>query len=162
MYLKDAFDEKLVHEFLSGLSLSSLSSTQLASLIVLITEEEVNIAIRHLSNAKSSGRDGFTAEFYKVLREELSEPLCKLCNHMWQGAPYLDMGREAHIRVIPKKDKDPLQPSSYRPISLINVDSKLLSKIITNRLADILPSLINPNQLGFVWGAREKPTLEKC
>lgn len=81
---------------------------------------------------------------------------------MWQGAPYFDMGREAHIRVIPKKKvKDPLQPSFYRPISLINVDSKLLSKIRTNRLADILPSLINPNQLGFVKGRSGEANIRK-
>lgn len=49
---------------------------------------------------------------------------------MWQGAPYFDTGKEAYIKILPKKDKDPYDPASYRPISLINVDAKILLKII--------------------------------
>ncbi len=38
------------------------------------------------------------------------------------------------ISVIPKKDRDPTEPSNYRPISLINEDCKILSKILASRL----------------------------
>lgn len=72
-------------------------------------------------------------------------------NNMWHGAPYFDTEGRCILGWFPRKNKDPLQPSSYRPISLINVDAKL-SKIIADRLADILPSLINSSQSGFVKG----------
>lgn len=54
--------------------------------------------------------------------------------------------------MLPKKGKDPLDPASYRPISLINVDAKILSKIPANRLAPIIPFIINRSQPGFVRG----------
>lgn len=71
---------------------------------------------------------------------------------MWTGTPYFDTGKEAYIKIIPKKDKNPQDPASYRPISLINVDSKILSKIIAERIARILPDLIDESQSGFVRG----------
>lgn len=59
---------------------------------------------------------------------------------MWEDAPYLTTGKETHIKVLSKKDKDPLMPSSHRPISLIIIDAKLLKTIITNRI----PILLSP------------------
>lgn len=68
----------------------------------------------------------------------------ELYNSMWNVCPYFNTEKEAHIKVLPRKDKDPLEPASHRPISLGNFDSKILSKIIANRLAPLIPSLINP------------------
>jgi hypothetical protein len=42
--------------------------------------------------------------------------------------------KESIVRLIPKKGKDPTQFNSYRPISLMNVDSKLIAKVLANRL----------------------------
>lgn len=58
----------------------------------------------------------------------------------------------AYIKMIPKQGKDPLNPSSYRPISLIDLDQKLLTKIMADRLSLLLPSLIVSSQKGFVRG----------
>lgn len=71
---------------------------------------------------------------------------------MWQGAPYFITGREANIKVLHKKYKDPMNLTSYRPISLINVDGKILSKMLADRLANIMPTLINDTQSGYIRG----------
>ncbi|XP_077349970.1 glutathione S-transferase P 1-like [Lithobates pipiens] len=57
---------------------------------------------------------------------------------------------EAHIKVIPKEDKDASLVTNYRPISLINVDVKIYVKILANRLLPLLPSLISLDQLLFI------------
>lgn len=56
----------------------------------------------------------------------------------------------ANIIVIPKKDKDPEYCSSYRPISLLGVDMKILSKILATRLEKVVANIINLDQTGFM------------
>lgn len=69
---------------------------------------------------------------------------------MWAGGPYINSGREAYIKLILKPGKDPTLASSYRPISLLNLNAKILSRVVANTLAKILPQLIHPVQAGFV------------
>lgn len=69
-----------------------------------------------------------------------------------ERGPYLSSGNEAFINLIPKPGKNAILPSSYRSISLIDIDVKLLSKIIANRLAKVMPSLFHPVQAFFVKG----------
>lgn len=58
--------------------------------------------------------------------------------------------RQAVISLILKKEKDPLNCSSYRPVSLLNTDAKILTKVLAKRLERIIPTIISPNQTGFV------------
>lgn len=60
--------------------------------------------------------------------------------------------RLASICLIPKKDKDPLRCESYRPISLLNMDCKILAKCLAKCLELVLPSLISSDQTGFIQG----------
>ena len=57
---------------------------------------------------------------------------------------------QACISLLLKKGKDPLSCGSYRPISLLNVDFKLLSKLLARRLEIVLPSMISLDQTGFI------------
>lgn len=59
---------------------------------------------------------------------------------------------QACISLLLKKGKDPLDCASYRPISLLNTDVKILAKVLAHRLEDILPSVISPDQTGFIKG----------
>lgn len=70
-------------------------------------------------------------------------------NDMMNRQEYLPTGNEAHIKVIPKPGRDPKLPNSYRPFSLINIDAKLLSHILAERISQFLPEIIHPVQAGF-------------
>lgn len=59
---------------------------------------------------------------------------------------------QAQIAVIPKPWKDHLSCGNYTPISLLNAKLKLLSKVIGNRVAPLLPKLIHNDQVGFIPG----------
>lgn len=58
--------------------------------------------------------------------------------------------QEAIIILLPKPGKDPLFPKSYRPISLLLVDAKILAKVLTARLTQVIPNLIDSDQTGFI------------
>lgn len=58
--------------------------------------------------------------------------------------------REANISPIFQKGKIPEDWASYRPISLLNDDLKLLSKILAKRFENVLPTFVNDDQTGFI------------
>lgn len=58
----------------------------------------------------------------------------------------------AHVTVLPKVGKDPTKCTSYKPVSMLNLDLKFLAKIVANDLCTFLPQLISPEQVGFMPG----------
>ena len=60
---------------------------------------------------------------------------------------------QATIALLLKKDKDPTSCGSYRPLSLLNADVKVLAKVIASRLENVLPHIISEEQNGFIKGS---------
>ena len=60
--------------------------------------------------------------------------------------------RQAIIKLVEKKDKDKRLIQNWRPISLLNVDVKIISKALSKSLKNVLPSLISENQSAYVDG----------
>lgn len=86
------------------------------------------------------------------MNDKISPYLLKAINtslHISKLPNYMNV---AKITVIHKKEKDPEECSSYRPISLFNVDLKVLAKILAKRLEHVIPDIIDPDQTGFIKG----------
>lgn len=78
--------------------------------------------------------------------------LLKLYNAIFEGSDMPASMREATIVVIPKPGKDPHLPESYRPISLLQVDVKILAKVLAIRLNKVILSLVHSDQAVFMTG----------
>ena len=136
--------------FLEGLSLPSLSDADRNILGKSITPEEVTEAITSMQSGKAPGPDGYGPEFFKKFKKLLIGPLTKMYLHSIELGQFPPTLYAANISVILKKGKPPDECGSYRPISLINVDSKIFSKLLARRLENYLPSLIAEGQTGFI------------
>lgn len=95
----------------------NLSSDHRDAMEEPITSVEVLAAIQGLKSCKSPGRDGLPAEFYKRFKHLLADHITDLCNTLMCQGDMPRSWKEACIVVLPKKDKDPTNVTSYCPIS---------------------------------------------
>lgn len=138
--------------FLDRLSLPVLSREGCEVLGAPITEEEIQHAIGRMATRKSPGPDGFPIEWYRLGVELQAARLLTLYDTAFAAATLPPSFYEALIVVIHKTGKPTDQCSSYRPISLINLDAKILTKILAMRLGSVILSLVGTDQSGFMPG----------
>jgi hypothetical protein len=113
------------------------------------TETEVFQVLSSLGSSKAPGPDGFTALFYKkywhVVRSEV-------LNCVWDFFLNKNMSNELNhtfITLVPKQS-GAHAVHQFRPISLCNITYKIITKILANRLKDVLSKIISPLQSAFV------------
>lgn len=141
-----------INQFLDNIPLPKLNTDQINSLELPITEEELHSALNHMQNNKAPGPDGFPAEFYKHFWSTLFPLFSRTITEIKQNAKIPSHMNTALISLIPKPNKDHTLTSNYRPISLINVDLKIISKVLSHRIEKIIPDIIHPDQTGFIKG----------
>ena len=117
----------------------------------VITVKECEEVLTSFKNDKSPGNDGITSEFYKCFWGEICNDLVGCFNYAYEKGELSTSQRQAVITLL-DKGKDRLLLENWRPISLLNVDYKIASKVLAHRLDNIIPKLVGLNQTGFIKG----------
>lgn len=115
------------------------------------TREEIDRIISELPNHKSPRPHGFNGEFLKKCWPIIAQGFYDLCDSFVEGNICLRSINGSYIVLIliPKKDT-PLFIGDYRPISLLNSSIKLITKLLSQRLQEVIISLIHVNEYGFI------------
>jgi hypothetical protein len=115
-----------------------------------INLEELGTALKDLKNGKSPGTDGFTADFYKFFWSKIKYHILESLKQAYTSGELSTEQKRGVINLIPKKDKDIRLLKNWRPISLLNTDYKILTKLLATRLKKVLPEVINEDQVAYL------------
>ena len=118
-------------KFLEKYNFPKLNQEEIENLNRPITSMEIKTNQKS-SSKQSPGPDGFIAEFYQKFREKLTPILFKLFQKIAEEGKLPNSFYEATITLIPKPDKDATKKENCRPISLMNINAKILNKILTD------------------------------
>lgn len=136
-----------MNDFLKSINLPTPTPEQNSQLNKPFSEQEIKEAICDLPLHKAPGPDGFCNEYYRTFLTLLSPQLCKT---QFVATGHMPKESLEAVITIPKPSKTHADPANYRPISLINTDTKLYVKIQATCLSRHIASLVHPDQVGFV------------
>ena len=139
----------LIQDYLNRIEIPKLTKEQSQKCEEVITEKELLKALKKMPNNKSPGNDGITKEFYEEFWDDLKPPLPLSVNQAFKVGELGTSQKQAVIKLIGTKDKDKRLIKNWRPTSLLNVDTKIVSKVLAEGLKNALPSLISSNQTAY-------------
>ncbi|MCP3888847.1 MAG: hypothetical protein GY702_08215 [Desulfobulbaceae bacterium] len=149
LYSKKESNKTQVNYFLNG-NIKKLSEMEKKFCEKELTPDGLKEALDTFKKNKTPGNDGITVEFYQFFGEDLRMYFFDSCKETFDIGELTTSQKQAIIKLLEKKGKDRTYIKNWRPISLLNVDYKIISKALAIKLKKVLPSIISVNQSGYV------------
>ena len=121
------------------------------NLTLPLSENELWICLKSMRPYKAPGLDGIQLVFLQTQWSTIKSSFTKFAQDIFQGCHPIEHVNRTLITLIPKV-LAPERISEFQPIGLYNVSYKILSKVLVNRVKNLLPSLIGEEQTSFISG----------
>jgi hypothetical protein len=144
-------DDHLIHQQLLD-NIKVIQDHNWFGLDAPFTIQEVIDAIKGMHPNKSPGPDGITNQFYINHAKQLAPLLVAAYNDLMDNPEVIDPDFLLGYTITLFKSGNPLEIGNRRPITLLDTDLKIISKIINSRIVPIVKQVVNHNQKGFVPG----------
>ena len=140
------------HAYLEHGIFDRLSDEERETLEETISIDELKTALMGMKKGKTPGSNGFTAEFLKHFWPFIGSFLYRAWLEQFQCDKNINSHNEGIVTLIPKAGKPQDSQKGWRPISLLNVDFKIISTAVANRIKTVIYKLISPAQTAYVKG----------
>ena len=144
LFSEEPVDVALQDDLLSSLQ-CQLSSDQASSCEGQMTLDEMTFALKKMNSNKASGPDSLSVEFYVKFWDQLGPYLCCVLNAYYHAGEMCESMKTSNTRVIFKKG-DRKNLKNWQPISLLDVNYKICTKVLSLRLSKVLEFIVDPDQ----------------
>ena len=150
LYTSKNIELNKIENYLSDVTeLPTLSEQQKVQLEKPLSKDEFSKIIKILKPNKSPGYDGIPNEFYQTFWDDIQTMFMSMINESWEEGSLPSTMNTSILSLIHKgESRDDI--SNYRPISLTNTDYKLVAFVFSNRLQNVIASIVNPDQTGYI------------
>ena len=151
--LDDSVDDSTssLNSFLENIEFPILDSVDKELCEKNILMSELNTSLKNLNSNSVAGNDGLTVSFYKMFWNRLKQPLLECFEEALEKGE-LTVSQKRGIITLLHKGNDRKDLNNWRPITILNTDYKILSKVIASRLQLVISDIISTSQKGFVKG----------
>ncbi|XP_078518836.1 iron-sulfur cluster assembly factor IBA57, mitochondrial [Lissotriton helveticus] len=147
---RESLPAEEIDRFLADLPPRALSDEARDRLDLPLSAEELGEALGGLNTGKAPGPNGSPCEFMKMFHLQLGLRYKKALEVARDRGRLPTDWRHAEIGFFCKPGRPQDSPESYRPISLLNFEAKILAKALVNHLLPYITDLIHADQAGFM------------
>ena len=126
-----------------------------------ISMQDLETSIKGMNNNKTPGYDGLPVEFYKMFWQRIKQVFFDMVLEVYETGFLHPTARMGILNLIPKATKDTRLVKNLRPITLLNVDYKIIEKAIANKMIPALEDIIHSDQRGFMKNRRISVNIRK-
>lgn len=150
LFTKDKTDDTIQEHYLQYTK--QLTDQQKENIDKALDINNIHTAIEHLPTDSTPGPDGLTTLFYKTFIQYLLPHYRTMLNETFEEEGLPESQNISYITLIPKDSGDPIEITNHRPISLLNVDYKILSKFLMMTSNPHVDSIIHTDQAYTIKG----------
>ena len=144
------FNKELVENFTQNLNIPNISLEENQHCDKEITVEEIEAALKNMKNDSSPGSDGLTAAWYRFFWDEIKHTILKCYQYSFEKGYMSNSQRKGIIKLLYKGKGAKEELTNWRPITLTNVDYKILAKVMSNRMKSVIKNIVHEDQNGYI------------